>query len=117
VPAGAWSEANTDAAIKAIPAAASWDASEVLRFGKCGNINELLIPEQMLGGSTQKQGPGPLKLAAHCYSSVANMKKAMQGAGLGQAPAVNFASFRPTAAKRGLELDARGSAAKVCQMQ
>lgn len=103
-----WSEENTVEAIKAIPSAASWDANEVLRFGWCNPVNELLIPKQMLGQPTKKGGPGPLGLETHCYKSVKILQLEMKKRNYGEAPAVDFASFSLTSAKRGLELVARG---------
>jgi len=111
-PKGEWSEENTVEAIKAIPSAASWDANEVLRFGLCDPVNELLIPKHMLGQPTKKGGPGPLGLATHCYKSVKVLKEIMKGEGYGEAPAVDFTKFSLTAAKRGLELEARGRKTK-----
>lgn len=103
-------------AITAIPSAATWDTTEVLRFGECHPVNELLIPVHMLGGSIREKGPGPLELETHCYSSLKNLQAAMKNKDLGQAPTVNFATFSPTAAKRGLELETRGGKPKVCEL-
>jgi len=117
VPADDWTEANTAKTINAIPSAASWDTTRVLRFSLCGNVNKLLIPEHMLGYSTKVGGSGPLGLTTHCYSSLNNMQNATKKATYGEGPAVNFATFSPTAAKRGLELEARGRKAKICQLR
>lgn len=108
-----WTEANAVKAIKAIPAAKSWDTNKVLRFGQCANVQELLIPVHMLGHSTHAGGSGPLGLHARCYGSVKNMQAAMKKAGI-EATAVNFESFG-LVGKRGAELEARVKG-KVCQM-
>lgn len=108
-----WTEANTVKAIKANPATSSWDTNKVLRFGQCGNVEELLIPVQMLGFSSKAGGPGPLGLEAHCYASLKAMQGAMRKAGI-EATAVNYESFKPVG-KRGLGLEARVNS-KVCQM-
>ncbi|KAF4630534.1 hypothetical protein G7Y89_g7606 [Cudoniella acicularis] len=73
-----------------------WDPSKVLRFGPCGKVQELLIPEHMLGYPKKSEGSGPLGLKTSCYSSIKNMKAAMKKAGFGNGPTVDYDDFKPT---------------------
>lgn len=96
---------------------ASWDASKVLRFGECGNDSELLIPSAMLGAPKPGEGAGgPLGLEVHCYSSIANMKAAMNKAGYGMAPPVDYAAFQMVR-KAAPKLKARIGEPATCGMQ
>jgi hypothetical protein len=78
-----WTEQDTVTAIRAIPSAALWRPERVLRFGDCGDVEELLIPEHMLGYGNKVGGSGPLQLETRCFASLKAMQTAMKREGYG----------------------------------
>lgn len=110
-----WDEDEVDKYIKEIsPATASWDASQVLRFGICGADDELLIPKDMLGAPIRAQGGGPLGLYVHCYGSLKALKAAMDKENLGKAPTVDYTTFNKEQ-KAARKLKTRED--RTCQIQ